>query len=452
MEFLDRLDTTIASSASSLDQPSALLILRMSGPDALHIALQTTHKKFFRPRYMTLSSVWIAGAAIDEALVVYFPGPKSATGEDVVEFHIHGNPLIGKKILEYWVSLGVKVALAGEFLYRSFWNNKYNLNQIEAIGQLLTAQHETALYQAKHVLAGGTQLKIRQIIQTLSGFRSQLESIIDFSDQDDVQNHSLMLCRTQLESWIETITHSVKVLDSQKMLSQGIVVALVGRPTAGKYSVLNSLVGDDVAIVHDQAGTTRDVVKHRAVLGGIHFTFCDTAGLRETACPVEQRGIEKTQETLEKAQVVVYLADDSEPLDLLWPEITLNPYAIKYLLLNKTDLSQKKTGRRPCVDGFNGVFAFSLKNQEGLGVWIEDLCSAFSMKNEPETGFLACARHKEALMDCISHAQNALKHIMAVEIAAEYLRLAQESLNTLNDKVTQDDILGKIFSQFCIGK
>ncbi len=453
MSQLLNLESTIVAPATSLNQASALGIVRLSGALALAIARKITGHKSFKPRNMSLCTLLDHNAmAIDRGLVVFFPGPFSATGEDVLEFHTHGNPLILNKILEACCFYGAQIAQPGEFLYRAFWHGKYDLTQIEGISHLIHGRTTQALMSGMSALQGRVSKRLHNYAARLVQFRCQLESSLDFSDQEDVQTHQIELCARALTVWIAQLSEDLQNIKNNQFSSQGIELFLIGPPNAGKSSFLNALADDEISIIDDQPGTTRDIVKKQIVLQGVPVLLCDTAGLRATACRIEAKGIEKAKKAIETAQVIVYIIPDGEEPDLaLIPNWDALP-AKKYLLLNKTDQSNRLTGRRTDHAVFDAVFAVSLKTGAGLQEWktfFEKDC--LCVQNE-ESVWLASLRQQQYLQQSLAFAQEALEKISQTEIAAQFLCEAHTQLGKITGTYSHDDLLGDIFSSFCIGK
>ncbi len=453
MSAKHNLETTIVAPATPLNQASALGIIRLSGSIALTIANQITGKSKFKPRFMHLCSLRNnQGKIVDQGLVVYFPGPMSSTGEDVVEFHVHGNPLILSSILKASCAYGAVVAQPGEFLYRAFWYGKYDITQIEGIASLINGRTNQALISGVAAISGLASERLRQYAAQISAFRCQIESAIDFSDQDDVQNHLVELCAEKLTIWTQSLQSDLELMRSRLHSSQGCDLILVGPPNAGKSSLLNILADEEVSIVDYRPGTTRDLVKKQIAIQGVPITLCDTAGLRKTNSRIENKGIEKAHHAMGQVSAIVYVNPDGAPLDLSlipqWDSLKVK----KYLLLNKIDKNNGIPGRRENKLGFDAVFGLSLKTGSGLEDWFKTFEKDFLGSHNEESVWLANARQDQHLQSALDCSKKALSQIYQIEIAAEYLKEAHEALGRITGNYSHDDLLSDVFSKFCIGK
>ncbi len=443
---------TIAAIATAAGR-GALGILRLSGPEALRIA-QRVAGTLPPPRKAALRHFRDArGAVLDQGLLLCFPAPASFTGEDVVELQGHGGPVVLAALLEALVAHGARIARPGEFSERAFLNGRIDLVQAEAIADLIDAASVQAAQAALRTLDGVFSRHIQSAVGTLTELRVFVESALDFSDEDidwlaDTQLAARLLA---LEAALTRTAHEA---GQGRRLREGLTVAIVGQPNVGKSTLLNALAGFDAAIVSEQAGTTRDVLREHLLLDGLPITVIDTAGLRDTEDPVEREGVRRARLALEKAELILFVVDDRHgitPAD----EALLHslPPLPRLLLRNKCDLA----GRLPEVFDESGSRSLRLaaKSGQGLALLSEELKAQAGFTAGGEGVFLARARHLAALADATAHVQRAGAQLAArapAEIAAEELRLAQQALGQITGELGSDALLGEIFSRFCIGK
>lgn len=432
----------------------ALGILRLSGPKAAHIAEQiagTLPKarqaalRHFRDPH---------GTVIDQGLLLYFPGPNSFTGEDVVELQGHGGPVLLDLLLRSVCALGARVARPGEFSERAFLNNRIDLAQAEAIADLIDAASAQAARAASRSLDGEFSKRIHALVDELIQLRVFIEGALDFSDED-IDWLADDKLRTRLATLIEHLHTLITQAARGRRLREGITVTLTGQPNVGKSTLLNRLAGSDAAIVTEIAGTTRDVLRENIVLDDLPLTVVDTAGLRESDDPVEREGIRRAWAALAQAEIALYLVDDRVGIT---PEdqalLRQLPEQLKVLVIaNKCDLS----GHPPSNSTMHGYELIRLSAAEGAG--IERLTEAIKriagVTDNAEGIFSARTRHVDALRRALAFSQDAQARLLegvTPELAAEELRLAQEALAEITGQFSSDDLLGKIFSQFCIGK
>ncbi|MCS6895552.1 MAG: tRNA uridine-5-carboxymethylaminomethyl(34) synthesis GTPase MnmE [Bacteroidia bacterium] len=436
--------------------PAAIGVVRLSGPEALSILSAFWKGKPLRPRVAQLGEVRDkAGQLLDQVIVTYFPAPHSYTGEDVIEISCHGSPYILRRVVELCIERGARLARPGEFSLRAYLNRKISLDQAEAIADLIQAQSAAAHRLALSQLTGSYYEKVRRFRSQLVELLALLELELDFSEED-VEFAS----REQLRSLLESLNSEiVRLLSSFKMgqaIRQGIPIAIVGRPNAGKSTLLNALLSEERAIVSDIPGTTRDTVEERLFLGGYDLRLIDTAGLRETpADPIEAEGIRRTREKVKQAFLILYVFDAAhESID----EAQKHAHALLgsdklppiLWIANKIDLLSEGTR-----DSSPDVLMISAKNRAGL----ESLSSAIieklnAMGADAET-MISHTRHYESFIRAHESVKNALNLLRAgggTELLAEELRLAQAAIGEITGEITSDEILGHIFSRFCIGK
>ena len=436
-------------------------IIRLSGTGVLQIS-KTLCLRELAPRHATLVQFNDAsGELIDEGLAIAFPSPNSYTGEDILELQCHGSThalnLLLDHCLQVGKSMGLRLARPGEFTERAFLNGKMDLAQAEAVADLIDASSALAAKGAAKSLKGDFSKKIDVFLNALIEIRALTEATLDFPEEeiDFIEQHDVF---NRLEKILESIQEVKNVAQQGSIIRDGLTVVLVGQPNVGKSSLMNALAGEDIAIVTDVAGTTRDRLKETIQLDGIPLHIIDTAGLRETQDSVEQIGIGRTWQAIEQADLVLHLMDltqgsqiSSEDQDLI-KRIRLKTsknVPIK-IVWNKLDQSSKQN-----VDLENQLFV-SAKTGQGLERLKSELLKVAGWQPESEGGILARKRHVEALLNAEHHVKNALvllkSQSSSIELAAEEMRLAQDELSTITGQFLPDDLLGKIFSTFCIGK
>ncbi len=421
-------------------------VIRISGAKVTAIA-NSILGKLPLPRYATFSDfVDREGALLDQGLAIYFPAPNSFTGEDILELQGHGGPVILDLILNNLLKLGARLARPGEFSERAFLNDKIDLAQAEAIADLIDSASTQAARCALRSLQGEFSAQIHALVDQLIWLRSYIEAGIDFVDEEID-----LLADGQVVAKLEKITVELNQLieKSQQgyLLKEGMRIVLVGEPNVGKSSLLNCLSGRDTAIVTPIPGTTRDVVREQIQLDGMPLHITDTAGLRETDDPVEQEGIRRTKLALKEADLVIVLVDDRHPDDHsnILTEIEQAPLIVR----NKIDLSDHKAGMSS-----KDICYISAKTGAGIDSLKDYLKQKMGLDSNTEGNFMARRRHLDALQTAKTAFATALNHAHNYqnELLAEELRLAQQALGEITGEFTADDLLGQIFSSFCIGK
>jgi tRNA modification GTPase len=436
-------------------------IIRLSGTGVLQLSKALCLKEL-ASRHATLVQFNDAsGELIDEGLAIAFPAPNSYTGEDVLELQCHGSApalnLLLDHCLQLGKSMGLRLARPGEFTERAFLNGKMDLAQAEAVADLIDASSTLAAKGAAKSLKGDFSKKIDVFLNALIEIRALTEATLDFPEEeiDFIEQHDVF---NRLEKILANIQDVKNAAQQGSIIRDGLTVVLVGQPNVGKSSLMNALAGEEVAIVTDVAGTTRDRLKETIQLDGVPLHIIDTAGLRETQDSVEQIGIERTWQAIEQADLVLHLMDltqgsqiSSEDQDLI-KRIKLKTsknVPIK-IVWNKLDQSSKQN-----ADSENELFV-SAKTGQGLEQLKSELLKVAGWQPESEGGILARKRHVEALLNAEQHIKHALVLLKAqtssIELAAEEMRLAQDELSTITGQFLPDDLLGKIFSTFCIGK
>ncbi len=392
-----------------------------------------------------------ADRIIDEGLVLFFPAPASFTGEDVVELQGHGGPVVLQLLLERCLALGARLAAPGEFTRRAFLNGKLDLAQAESVADLIEASTAAAARSAARSLSGRFSEEINLVRDRLIDLRMLVEATLDFPEEEiEFLERSRALprlhaVRTQLDSLLDRARQGA-------LLRSGLNVVLVGAPNVGKSSLLNRLTGEERAIVTEIAGTTRDALRETIQLEGIPLHIIDTAGLRETADTVERIGIERTWREIERADVILRLVEAGPPQPGAADDIDARlPAGIERIVIaNKIDLCGREPGR---VEEEGGVTLYvSARSGEGLDLVRAELLRVAGWHSHGEDVILARERHLQALRAALTHVVTALDLSHALELFAEELRLAQDELSEITGEFTPDDLLGVIFSRFCIGK
>ncbi|ALH94757.1 tRNA uridine-5-carboxymethylaminomethyl(34) synthesis GTPase MnmE [Acinetobacter equi] len=451
--MLDR--TTIAAIATPPGR-GGVGVIRLSGPKSYAIAEALTQKQLPKARYAGFRQFYDAhGEVMDEGLVICFPNPNSFTGEDVVELQGHGGPVIQNALLARLLELGAIAAKAGEFSMRAFENGKLDLVQAEAIADLIDATSQAAARSAVRSLQGAFSTKVNTVLEQLIHLRLHVEAAIDFPEEEID-----FLADGKILKLLDDVAHSVTAVQQSarqgQLLREGLQVVIAGKPNAGKSSLLNSLAGVERAIVTDIAGTTRDVLHEKITLNGLPITLTDTAGLRETGDIVEKEGIRRAIKEIEQADLLLLVYDLSQgedPLSLA-KEYFADHLEPKRLMLigNKCDLTSMKAE----ISDFQGFrhITVSAKQETGVQSLIDAITAHAGFQPEEDT-FIARTRHLDAMkrtQDYLAEAREQLVVYHAGELVAESLRLAQNALGEITGDFSADDLLGKIFGSFCIGK
>lgn len=395
------------------------------------------------------------GETIDSGLLLYFPAPASFTGEDVLELHGHGGMVVMQMLLARCVELGARQARPGEFSQRAFLNGKMDLAQAESVADLIDADSRTAARMAVRSLKGAFSQRIRALVDDLIHLRMLIEAALDFPEEDID-----FLAELNIPARVDALQAQLQSINAQAaqgaILREGMQVVLAGAPNVGKSSLLNALAGDDVAIVTDIAGTTRDTVREQIVLDGVPVHITDTAGLRHTADTVEQIGIERSRRALAQADVALVLIDPQEGLnDSVREALSQLPPDLKRIEIhNKIDLRDEAAFTRSSgsLCGADSIIGLSAKTGAGLDLLKNALLAQIGWRGESEGLFLARSRHLDALARAAVELQHAAVCVNQAELLAEHLRLAQNACNEITGEFTADDLLGVIFSRFCIGK
>ncbi len=415
--------------------------------------------RVLKPRYAHYASFYDAeGTVLDQGLVLLFTAPNSFTGEQVLELHGHGGPVILDCLVNRCLELGARPARPGEFSERAFLNDKLDLAQAEAVADLIDASSTQAAKSAVRSLQGEFSHKIQNFVERMISLRVFVEAAIDFPEEeiDFLADEAL---RSQLSSLRDDLMAFLATAEQGALLRDGITLVLAGKPNAGKSSLLNALAGQETAIVTSIAGTTRDVLREKINLDGVPLNIVDTAGLRDTDDVVEQQGVIRAWNEIEKADAILYVVDaskqDDESLEQLWPEyferFSQQPHNI-ISIFNKQDLLKKPIEE---VDRGGAAIGVSAKTGDGLLGLKQLILDSVGYQQQAEGVFSARRRHLSAInraTDLVCHGIQQLEQSNAGELLAEDLRQAQRYLSEITGDFTSDDLLGVIFSSFCIGK
>ncbi|MBL1294477.1 MAG: tRNA uridine-5-carboxymethylaminomethyl(34) synthesis GTPase MnmE [Thiotrichales bacterium] len=422
-------------------------IIRISGPKAAEVG-QRVAGLLPKPRVATLADFsTVDGAAIDHGLVLYFPAPNSFTGEEVIELQAHGGPVVLDLILKSVLSLGTRMARPGEFSERAYLNDKLDLAQAEAIADLIDSSSEAAARAALRSLDGEFSSAINQLLEKMVHLRMYVESAIDFPEEE-IDFLSDGKIEQQLNA-IYDATH--RVFNSARqgsILRDGITLVIAGKPNAGKSSLMNRLAKREAAIVTDIPGTTRDVLREAISIDGIPLHLVDTAGLRESNDLIEQQGIARARSEIERADIILHIIDCTamnQEDDLL----TVLPEAIPCIdVYNKIDMVAL------VQEAQDNTVLVSAKTGQGFDQLNKAIKQIIGFDENNEGVFSARRRHLDALERTLSHIENSQTHLnnQAGELVAEELKIGQACLGEITGEFSSDDLLGEIFSSFCIGK
>lgn len=391
------------------------------------------------------------GNIIDQGIAIYFPAPHSYTGEDVLELQGHGGVAVLHSLLNCCIRFGARLAQPGEFTLRAFLNGKMDLAQAESVADLIAATTQQAARSAIRSLQGDFSKEIQKVVLELIELRVHIEATIDFPEEEGVPPQDLLRMRERLQAVLAQLNHIRSLAKQGILLREGAQIVLVGSPNVGKSSLLNHLAGEEVALVSEMPGTTRDSIRQALQIGGVPLHLVDTAGIRKSDDVVEQMGIARTMQHIEKADMVLVLIDETNPVYLANSLINANLKAEVPVVLihNKIDL----IGTKAKIDVKEGVthLYLSAKTGEGISLLKDIMLKSVGWHQESDV-LMARARHLEAIdiaLGCLSQAEDQLN---ALELFAESTRQAQLALNQITGEFMADDLLGKIFGQFCIGK
>jgi tRNA modification GTPase len=430
-------------------------VVRVSGPDLTRIVAGLVGRRL-PPRVATVAAfLGEHGETLDQGLALLFPAPASYTGETVLELHGHGGPAVLALLLDRCLDLGARLAAPGEFTKRAFLNGKLDLAQAEGVADLIEAATTTAARAAVRSLTGAFSREIHLAVDALVELRMFTEATLDFPEED-IEFVRAADAAGKLAALRARLAAVVARAHQGSLLREGLGVVLIGQPNVGKSSLLNQLVGEELAIVTPVPGTTRDAIRSQIEIGGIPLHVIDTAGLRPTGDPVEKLGIERTWAAIAHADLALIVTDAREPDHPADDEIAarLPVELVRVIVRNKIDLAglDASAGR---LDGAS-LILLSAKTGAGMDLLREAILAAVGAGADMEGSFLARERHLQALHAAAAHLAAAATHLESaappLELFAEELRLAQEALTAITGEFTADDLLGVIFSRFCIGK
>jgi len=428
-------------------------IVRISGPLAPDIA-QGLMGCVPSPRLATFAGFRAKdGEAIDGGISLYFPAPASFTGEHVLELHGHGGPVVMDLLLRRALELGARPARPGEFSERAFLNGKLDLAQAEAVADLIESTTEVAARLASRALRGALSRRVNGLLEGLVRLRTFVEAAIDFPE-DEVDFIADSQVGADLRDLIADARNLVTSADQGRLVREGINLVIAGPPNAGKSSLLNALSGTDVAIVTDIPGTTRDILRQEIQIDGLPLHIIDTAGLRHARDPIEREGVQRAQAQIQQADHVLWVFDGhADPEHASYdPSVLPNRVPVTFIR-NKIDLT--RTAPHLTDTAFGMQIALSARTGEGMDALRDHLKTASGFSGPGEGEFIARRRHLDALGRALEHlvsAARVLETTVASELVAEDLRQAQRALGEITGEFSSEDLLGRIFSSFCIGK
>jgi tRNA modification GTPase len=441
---------TIAAIATAPGR-AGIGVVRISGNN-LSVFSQALTGKSLVPRRATLCTFRDAkGAPIDQGIAIFFESPHSFTGEEVLELHGHGGSTVLQLLLRRCLGMGARIAQPGEFTRRAFLNEKLDLAQAESVADLIDAASDAAAQSAARSLVGEFSERVNGLVKALTDLRMHVEASIDFPEEEigpadrDAQQEKLTSIRRLLDDLLRQARQGA-------VLREGLTVALIGRPNVGKSSLLNRLAGEDVAIVTPVPGTTRDQVRATITIEGVPIHLIDTAGLRDTDDPVEKIGIERTWQAVEKAGAALLISEAGEVIGAREAQVLRRlparlPAAWIY---NKIDLYGQKSAMNR--DGSHVTVRISALTGDGVDLLRSWLLEIAGWQQHGEGVFMARERHLFALHEAQERLEAAAAKASQFDLFAEELRLAQKALTSITGEFTPDDLLGEIFSRFCIGK
>ena len=415
----------------------AISVIRLSGDKALSIIQKITKNK---PKKETSLLNFPLDEGLNEKCVLtIFKSPNSYTGEDVVEISTHGNPLIVEKVIDKCLNSGAKIAKPGEFTLRAFLNNKLTLDQSEAVVEIINANSKASLKAAQNSLDGGLKVKISKVQEKLREVRVLVETLIDFVDEDiEVYLDEIISKIVEFKSFFKAFDEDMK---SYSSISGDVKVVVIGPPNSGKSTLINAIIGEKVSIVNKKRGTTRDVVTSSCEIDGIRFIFKDTAGIHETSNKIEEEGIKLSKKALKSADIVLYLAEKKSDFD----KMPIFKSKKNIFVLNKIDLVDKKAP----PEGFS----ISAKTKKNLKPLKAALTQSYLKLNQEEI-LSVNLRHLNVIKQAYKKVTLISTDLIGsnLELVAENLRNCDELLGEIYDPISSDDMLGKIFNKFCIGK
>ncbi len=441
---------TIAAVATATGR-AGIGIVRVSGPRVLELIPHIIAGEL-TPRRATVTAFRdAAGEPIDHGLALHFPAPHSYTGEHVLELHGHGGPVVLKLVLDRCIALGARLAEPGEFTLRAFLNGRLDLAQAEGVIDVIDATTAHAARSAVRSLSGAFSNRIRCLVAGVTDLRALIEATLDFPEEE-VDLLDLPQVSARLAAIRGDIASVLDAASQGRILRDGLHVVLAGRPNVGKSSLLNKLAAEEVAIVTPIPGTTRDTIREMIDLRGVPLHIVDTAGLRESSDLVETEGIRRTYAAIERADIVVQIVDAEEGITRADLEIEASlPAGLPHIrVMNKIDLVGHAAGKQETAGAV--VVWLSARTGAGIDDLRDALLRAVGWHSDAESLFSARERHVLALRNAVGHITDALSASLGLEFIAEELRLAQRELSSITGEFSADDLLGEIFSRFCIGK
>lgn len=429
-------------------------VIRISGTDLKGFGKTLLGELPIPRQAMFKSFLDTEGRAIDQGIALFFPAPYSYTGEDVLELQGHGGPAIQNLLLNQCLISGARLAQPGEFTLRAYLNNKIDLIQAESVADLIEANTHEAARCAANSLRGNFSNKIEELVNMLTELRMFIEATINFPE-DNIDDLPLSPIDEKLRQIDARFKQIFQTAQQGKILKEGIRIVLAGEPNVGKSSLLNQLAEDDVAIVTETPGTTRDIIERTITIEGITIHIIDTAGLRETSDIVEQKGIERTHAAIKNAHMVIWIMDISRQLPPIDVEAihSISVDIPRITVYNKIDLINGPAR----IEQHNDSTAIDISAKTGVGIDLlrKEILTIAGWQHNTEGLFTARQRHLEALTTAQAHLNSARTfaiHESQLELLAEELRLSQLALSSITGEFTADDLLGEIFSHFCIGK
>lgn len=440
-------ENTIAAISTSL-QDGAISIIRLSGDKAIEITQKIFDRNILNAKSHTIHYGFIIDFdknPVDEVLISIFRAPKTYTREDIVEINCHGGTFITRKILSMVLSAGADLAKPGEFTQRAFYHGRIDLSQAEAVQDMIDASNNTAATMAIHGIKGSVKKLLQPLIDDLMDIIAQIEVNIDYPEYEDVEQLTTNDLLPKTSDWLEKIDHILSRVQTGQMLKKGIDTIIVGKPNVGKSSLLNALLEEDKAIVTDIAGTTRDLVEGQIHIGSVQLNLIDTAGIRESSDKIEQIGIEKSQEKLKDAKLVLLVFDGSKELDDEDKQLLeLTKDKMRLIIYNKLDQAEaNKNGIwisaankeiQPLIDALENLYQNDLLKEDPL------------LSNERQIGLLNQA--KEDML----RAKEAMDMMVEPDLIEIDIQAAHDHLKEILGEVHREDLLDTLFSKFCLGK
>lgn len=440
-------ENTIAAISTSL-QDGAISIIRLSGDKAIEITQKIFDRNIMNAKSHTIRYGFIIDAdknPVDEVLISIFRAPKTYTREDIVEINCHGGTFITRKILSMVLSAGADLAKPGEFTQRAFYHGRIDLSQAEAVQDMIEASNNTAASMAIHGIKGSVKKLLQPLIDDLMDIIAQIEVNIDYPEYEDVEQLTTNDLLPKTNDWLDKIDHILARVQTGQMLKKGIDTIIVGKPNVGKSSLLNALLEEDKAIVTDIAGTTRDLVEGQIHIGSVQLNLIDTAGIRESSDKIEQIGIEKSQEKLKDAKLVLLVFDGSKELDEEDKQLLeLTKDKMRLIIYNKLDktspdkdgiwISAANKEIQPLIDALENLYHEDLLKEDPL------------LSNERQIGLLNQA--KEDML----RAKEAMDMMVEPDLIEIDIQAAHDHLKEILGEVHREDLLDTLFSKFCLGK